>query len=89
MLAARLPSRRLICGGWLTSAPDEIGLAALVIGLPVRVAQMLVFRDRFKLATVQVDADGQAGERILEVTPVAGEQAARTSARDLVAALAG
>ncbi|MDP9444349.1 MAG: hypothetical protein M3P83_08365 [Actinomycetota bacterium] len=68
----------------LASAPETIGVVVLVLWFPVRALMLLIFRNSFKVALVEVGAYPEE-ERILERHTARGEKEALALAQRLVA----
>jgi hypothetical protein len=64
----------------LSSAPVPISVVAFVVVIPIRALMLLIYRDSFKVALLEVDAYPEE-ERILERHAVRGEKEALALAR--------
>ena len=65
------------------SAPPAIGAVVLIFWLPIRVVALLIYRNSFKVALVEVDAY-PVNERIVERHTTQGEKKALALAHALV-----
>ena len=68
----------------LASAPLPISVMAFVVVIPIRALMLLIYRDSFKVALLEVDAYPEE-ERIHEWHAVRGEKEALALARRMLA----